>query len=285
MDSRHFFPPVFALALAACAHDAPLPPRAIALNRDGAMALGDGDLETAEARVALALEYNPRFTEAWVNLGLIELRRGNFERAMADFIRARDLNPDLPSPHHALGLLAEARGELPQAETYYRAALRVDPGFTPGRSNLGRLLFARGAIEEAREQFLRLTQVAPEAKEGWTGLIESLLRLIRLEEAEQVLLRARARFGAIPALELLAARVLLRQGAFAAARRHLEPLTRVGDDRQVAAALAWLAIARLGEGDESGAMEAAQRAASLDPEDSVARYALRVVDVEKRDRR
>ncbi len=272
-----------ALVLSACAHNAPLPPKAIALNRDGAAALAQGDLETAEARIALALEYNPRFTEAWVNLGLIELRRGNFERALADFVKARDLNPDLPAPHHALGLLAEARGEPRQAEAYYRAALHVDPGFAPARSNLGRLLFARGELEEAREQFLRLTQVAPEAREGWTGLVESLLRLGRAEEAEQVLLRARVRFGPTPPLELLAARVLLRQGAFADARRHLEPLTRVGDDQQVSAALAWLAIACIGEGDTRGATEAAQRAASLDPSDGVARYALHAIEAEAHD--
>lgn len=269
-----------ALGLGACAHTAPLPPKAIALNRDGAAALAEGDLETAEARIALALEYNPRFTEAWVNLGLIELRRGNFERALADFVKARDLNPDLPAPHHALGLLAEARGETRQAETYYRAALHVDPGFAPARSNLGRLLFGRGELEEAREQFLRLTQVAPDAREAWTDLIESLLRLNRAEEAEQLLLRARARFGPTPPLELLAARVLLRQGAFADAGRRLEPLTRTGDDEQVAAALAWLAIARIGEGDGRGAAEAARRAASLDPNDGVARYALHVIEAQ-----
>ena len=283
--SRRLFACAAALTLAACARSVPLPPKAIALNRDGAAALAEGDLETAEARIAVALEYNPRFTEAWVNLGLIELRRANFERALADFVKARDLNPDLPAPHHALGLLAEARGELRQAETYYRAALHVDPGFGPARSNLGRLLFARGELEEAREQFLRLTQVAPDAREAWTGLIESLLRLARPEEAEKVLLRARARFGPTPSLELLAARVLLRQGAFADARRRLEPLTHVGDDQQVAAALAWLAIARIGEGDARGATEAAQRAASLDPNDGVARYALRVAGGERDDAR
>src|SRR5438477_12452953 len=86
----------------ACAHPAPLPAKAIELNRQGAAAIAGGDLEKAEARVALALEYNPRFTEAWVNLGIIEMTRGNFERARVDLVRARDLNPDLPTPHHAL---------------------------------------------------------------------------------------------------------------------------------------------------------------------------------------
>src|SRR4030081_836953 len=94
-------------ALVACTQPAALPAKAIDLNRDGALALASGDLEKAEARIALALEYNPRFTEAWVNLGIIELDRGNFDRAHRAFIKARDLNPDLPAPHHALGLLAD----------------------------------------------------------------------------------------------------------------------------------------------------------------------------------
>ncbi len=263
------------VALSACAHAAPLPPKAIALNRDGAAALAAGDLETAEARVALALEYNPRFTEAWVNLGLIELQRGNFERARENFVKARDFNPDLPTPHHALGLLAECEGRAADAEVYYRAALRVDPGFAPARVNLGRDLFARGALEEAREQFLRLTQVAPAVVEGWSGLCESLLRLSRGGEAEQVIARVHARFGQTPEFELLEARALLARSAISEAEVHLEPLTRLSDRRRAAAAFGWLAIVRLGEGDAPGAVDAAEHATSLNPGDAVAVYALR----------
>src|SRR5580698_4729010 len=91
------------LVLGGCVRPALLPPKAIALNREGAQALASGDVELAEARIALALEYNPRFTEAWVNLGLVEMRRNDLDRARRDFLKARELNPDLPAPHHALG--------------------------------------------------------------------------------------------------------------------------------------------------------------------------------------
>lgn len=64
------------LASVACSTVPPLPPKAIELNRDGAAALAAGDLATAEARLSVAIEYSPRFTEAWVNLGYVEMRRG-----------------------------------------------------------------------------------------------------------------------------------------------------------------------------------------------------------------
>ncbi len=272
--ASHFPAFVLFMALGACAHAAPLPAKAIELNRDGAAALAAGDLEAAEARIALALEYNPRFTEAWVNLGTVEMSRGNFEAARRDFVKARDLNPDLPAPHHALGLLAERQESAAEAERFYRAALKVDPGFAPSRINLARGLFGRGALEEAREQFLRATQVAPDFSEGWAGLCETLLRLERVDDAKEVLAVARRRFGAIPSVELLEARLLLRKSAYSEAEERLWPLVRSPDRGKVSAALSWIAIARLGEGDVAGAVAAAGRAMSIDPQDAVARYAL-----------
>lgn len=98
---------VSAALCVACTGTAPLAPKAVDLNRAGSEALAAGDLETAEARFALALEYHPRFVEALTNLGMVEMQRGNLARARIDFERARRINPDLAQPHHALGVLAE----------------------------------------------------------------------------------------------------------------------------------------------------------------------------------
>jgi tetratricopeptide (TPR) repeat protein len=266
---------LFATCLAGCAGSAPLPAKAIDLNRDGAAAIAQGDFETAEARISVALEYSPRFTEAWVNLGTIEMDRGNMEKARHDFRRARDLNPDLPAPHHALGLLAERQGHAEEAAKHYRDALKVDPGFAPARINLARTLFARGDLDGAREQFLRTTEVAPGFADGWTGLCETLLRLGREDDAEQTLSAARARFGRSPAVELLEARLLVRRGAYARAEERLAEIARRPDPGQASAALSWIAVARLGRGDAEAAAEAAERAIALNPTDGVALYALR----------
>ena len=265
-----------ALVSPACASQMPLAPKAIALNDEGARAFAADDLERAEAEIALALEYNPRFTEAWVNLGLVEMRLGRVEKARHHFRKAIELNPDLPAPFHGMGLLEERVGDLEHAEKSYRAALKVDPGFGPARVNLGRMLYARSDYDGAREQFLRLTEVAPNVVEGWTGLVESLLKLRREHDADETLDRAREKLGERPQLVLLVARRLLRQGDGGAAIAVLEPLTRGDDGGMRAAAYAWIAVARASRGEIDEARAAAKTALELDPQNQVARYATSV---------
>ncbi len=265
---------ILAALSGACSNAAPLPPRAAALNRDGALALASGDLATASARLALAIEYSPRFVEAWVNLGLVELRRGNLDLAYAHFKRARELNPDLPAPHHALGLLFDQRDLGKEAEQHYRMAIKVDPGFAAARANLGRRLYQRGAFDDAREQFLRLTEIDAGDAMAWTGLVESLLRLGREGEADDALGRARERLGDLPALVLLVGRQMLRRGAFDEAEVVLAPLTGDPDHARQGVAWGFIGVARAGRGDCASARQAAREALLVDRADPVAAVVL-----------
>ena len=257
----------------ACAGQAPLPSRALELNRAGAEALSQGDLETADARLSVALEYSPHFVEALVNLGLVEVQRGNFTRARTLLTRARRLNPDVAQVHHGLGVLAERERRPDLASTYYRDALAVDPGFFAARANLGRLLFDAGFFEDARLNFKKLVEVAPDSVAGHAGLAESLLRLGRAVEADRVIDRAQRRFPDDTALIVLRARSLLRHGDNDGARQLLSPLAERRDDFS-ARALAWLAAAELARGEAVLAAHLARRALSLDPGDNLARFVL-----------
>jgi tetratricopeptide (TPR) repeat protein len=262
-----------AILLLGCSGSAPLPRKALDLNRAGAEALARGDLETADARFNLALEYSPRFVEALVNQGLVELQRGNFDRARELLERARRLNPDVAQPHHALGVLAERRARPDEASQHYSAALAVDPGFAPARANLARLLFDAGMLEEALVQFKRLVEVDPESAEAAAGLCETLLRLQRVEEADAIARVARERFPDAPTLVVLAARSQLRKGNIARAVELLAPLG-YGRDEIAATALGWLATAELLRGDPRSAVGAAKRALELEPRSTVATYAM-----------
>lgn len=255
----------------ACTGTAPLPPKAVALNRAGTEALASGDLETAEARFALALEYHPSFVEALTNLGLVEMQRGNLTRARLQFERARRINPDLAQPHHALGVLAERERRPDIAAEHYRDALKVNPGFGASRANLARVLFAAGRFDEAREQFLRLVEVDPGQLAGRTGLAETLLQLGRDAESDAVVDKARQDLGETTELSLLMGRRQLRQGELEKAEAtFLVPAT--GNDDSARAAWSWIAATRLARGDLPGALDAADKTFALDRNDPVATY-------------
>ncbi len=259
----------------ACAGRAPLPPKALELNHAGAEALERGDLESAAARLSVALEYNPKFVEALTNLGLVEMQQGNFRRARQLLQRARRLNPDIAQPHHGLGVLSEREHRADLAATHYRAALDVDPGFAPSRANLGRVLFDAGMIEHAREQFKKLVEVAPEDPTGHVGLAESLIRLSRVAEADVIVEEGLVSFPDEPRLVILSARSELRRGDPARAIRRLEPLSH-GEDDLAVEALSWIATAELSRRGDLAAVRAARRSLSLDPHHPVSVYALSV---------
>jgi Flp pilus assembly protein TadD len=250
-----------------------LPAKALDLNQAGVAALAAGDLETADARFSLALEYNPSFVDALTNQGLVELQRGNFERARQLLTRARRLNPDVAQPHHALGVLAERERRPDLASQNYYEALRVDPGFAPSRSNLAHLLYDGGLYEDALTQFKRLIEVAPADPKAYAGLAATLLHLERVDEATTVIEGALEAAADDPDLLVLAARLQIRHGEFDAAIARLLPLASGRTDVAVNA-LAWLSAAELSRGRPREAVGAAEKALALAPDDALASYTL-----------
>jgi tetratricopeptide (TPR) repeat protein len=259
--------------LSACAGQAPLPPKALDLNRMGAESLAQGDLVTAEARFALALEYHPKFVDALVNMGLLEVQRGNFKQAHRYLEQARSLNRHLAQPHHGLGVLREREGAFSDAATHYRDALEVDPGFVPSRANLARLYFEANRLNEAREQFLRLLEVEPLQPQGYVGLAETLFRLERADEAAEVIKRGVEQLGLVPELRLEAARVALIGEQYDDARVLLTTLLELRGPL-AKAAWAWLGLTNLLQGMNKDAIACAERALQLGRDDALATYVL-----------
>lgn len=263
---------VVTLLLQACRTiPAPLHPNAIRFNTEGTQALADGDLETANAKFGLAIEYHPRFVEAWVNRGLLALQRNDFRAARADLLKARHLNEDIPAPHHALGLLALAERDSVSAQRHFEHAIEVDPAFAPARLELGKIAFVSNSLDEAREQFLRGTVVAASVPANWTGLYSTLVRLGRDADAKEMLGSVPSKLLADPSICMLVARQEASEGQHAQALNHfraiandttLSPSTR-------SEAFAWSVLVLRETNDRSGANLALRSAKELDASNPV----------------
>lgn len=256
-----------------CAPRGPIHPNALELNRLGAQALAQGDLDTAAARLSLAVEYHPLFVEAWINLGLLELARGDVALAEKRFRRAVAIDKDAAGAWVGLGVVAEKKRDDAEAERCYRAALAIDPGLAEPRADLARLLVQRGALDEARDQLRRLIEVQADDPAGWVALAEVLWRMDRDPEASAVVDEAVARLGDRPETQLLLARRDLRAGELHEAIVRFEELTKTpGAIGRTAGG--WLAAARLELGDREGAIAAARAVLARDPEDALALHVM-----------
>jgi tetratricopeptide (TPR) repeat protein len=142
-----------------------------------ALALG-GEPLRAEAHLQRALELNPDYAEAHLNLAILLFERNAYAAArdhLREFDRVARGNPpafpepaldDLARRHADLAERYRAYGLLPEAEEQLRAALRLRPGYGDLRLQLVRLLYERSKLDEALQHVERLLQMRPEYEEA-----------------------------------------------------------------------------------------------------------------------
>lgn len=145
--------------LSACATGGTLPEIAVEHNTAGAESLAAGELDDAEARFRLALEYQPGFAESRANLGLVAFRRGQLDDAEGHLRAAIRLDANFDEAWSNLGLVLAAKGQVQGAKRAFETALAIDPGLVAARRNLADLDMRGSNYVEARAHLMRLVQI------------------------------------------------------------------------------------------------------------------------------
>jgi len=99
----------------------------------------EGRLPEALEEYRSAIRLNPRYAEAWLNLGTLLRAAGKEEEARRCYERAVSMAPHTPMPAFVLAKFLEKKGERGRAASMYRRALDIYPGFEPARQGLGRM--------------------------------------------------------------------------------------------------------------------------------------------------
>src|SRR6266481_9253417 len=72
--------------------------------QQGQIALQAGELDSAEVDFRRVLRADPRAAAAYVNLGVIEMRRKNWDKALVELRHAEKLAPKMPGIRLNIGL-------------------------------------------------------------------------------------------------------------------------------------------------------------------------------------
>jgi tetratricopeptide (TPR) repeat protein len=114
-----------------------------------------GAIDQAVQRYREALEREPDFLEAHVNLAGILWRLEDFEGALAHARKAAALAPKHPYAVRILGTALLNVNQLPEAEAQLRRALELLPGFSLAEVDLAFTLLQAGKMEEGWAMYSR----------------------------------------------------------------------------------------------------------------------------------
>jgi tetratricopeptide (TPR) repeat protein len=79
-----------------------------------------GGVQQAEALLEKATAIDPRFGEAYLQLGIMHFAQGELEQAIREYKRALEESPQLSDPHYRLGLAYRRMNEEAKAEQEFR---------------------------------------------------------------------------------------------------------------------------------------------------------------------
>lgn len=134
------------------------------LIHSGRDAMQRGDLPAAEHQFQLAVSAAPTLSDAYLGLGLVQVRRGELDDAVKSLSRTIELNPNLPGAHLFLGISQYQIGQPDPAIASLRAEIVLQPANVEALTWLGIVELGQDHPEQATgplDQALALTPKDP----------------------------------------------------------------------------------------------------------------------------
>jgi tetratricopeptide (TPR) repeat protein len=148
-----------------------------------------GQLKEAEIITRKAIELNPDFAEAYLNIGSILIELDQVKEAEIFTRKAIELNPDYDSAYSNLGIILKDLGKLNKAELFIKKATELNPNSLVAFSNLGNILRKLNKFQEAETALKKAIALNPNSIIGYANLGNMLKGLGRLSEAKKLLLK------------------------------------------------------------------------------------------------
>lgn len=130
------------------------------------------EFETAEMHMRNAVDLEPRYAEARVNLCGFLMRKNEYEEAIKHCkVAAEDVTyPNAERAYHNLGLMYEDTDRDAEAEKMFKKALIHNKNFVLSLESLGKMHFENKDYEQAQEFLSRADEACMASPKGAWGL-------------------------------------------------------------------------------------------------------------------
>ena len=134
-----------------------------------------GDIDAAIDSYRIAIEINPKYSEAYNNLGLAYRLKGDLEGAIAAFYKAIEATPNRAEPYSSLGLAFLNQGRNADAIKVLSRAIELDPRNQAATNNLGLAHARMGREDVAMEYFRRAMWYHPNHPKAYCNMAQALI--------------------------------------------------------------------------------------------------------------
>lgn len=149
----------------------------------GRDALEKGLTESALQAFTLAIEENPRLTEAHMGVGDVHRQRGDYESASEAYEEATRLQPESFDAHYYLGLMQQLLGRVSEAVRSYLKALTIDADNFDANKNLASAYLQLGRPSDALPYAERAVYLNPQSQVAWANLAATQSLLNQYDKA------------------------------------------------------------------------------------------------------
>jgi tetratricopeptide (TPR) repeat protein len=148
------------------------------------------EYDKALAAFERATNLNPKFVDAYLNIGNLFGQTGRHEEAQSSFEKALALNPRLPRAWSGLGIVLRKRAQFEKALVAFDKALALEPNLVEAWLGCGNVFHDLRRSDEAFAAYDKALSIEPESAEIYTSRGIALHVLMRNEEALWSLNRA-----------------------------------------------------------------------------------------------
>jgi len=142
-----------------------------------------GNLKEAVRRCKKALEIDPHWPEALVQLGVAYSAMGMYDEAITTIKRAIQTSPDFVRAYNNLGVAYINKRMYDDAIITLQKAVKIDPNSPAAHYNLGGAYTQKGMFDEAISELEKTIQLVPDFIEARYGLAVLYAKMGRYREA------------------------------------------------------------------------------------------------------
>lgn len=164
-----------------CAAKSPNKPRPH--NNLGIFLKKKGRIKEAIAHFKKALELDPEYASAYINLGAAHARLNMNQAALENFSQALQLRHQVPEAHYSMGNVLVLLGRSDEALDHYQNALKIRPDYADAHLKLADVLDAKGRQQEAISHYRETLRIDPEYVQAHNNLGVTLASQGKLEVA------------------------------------------------------------------------------------------------------